>query len=435
MGKRSITIREYDYLCIEKPYIPINDRLIGISEKDFNELENMVLSNNLTDIDVFFTLGTRRGVGKVLQAKNYVGVVQTKGGTSVEILPKICLPFDDESCDETRNLFLKMLRSLRNPLFKKLNFSNLNIDNMRLIEVFIIMFLEEVSSLIKRRMKSGYVTNEDNASVLKGKLLFNQHIKYNIVHKERFYIQYDEYKADIPENRLIKATLQKLKGIAKSQVSQQRIKQYLFALDEVPVSVNYPQDFQLCSRGRLMEDYKLLLEWCEVFLYNESFTNYQGDTIAYALLFPMEKIFEDYMGKAIRRSSLFSDFDVTLQEKTYWLFDNPNVFKLNPDIVLRKNDFTIVMDTKWKMINANIKNLGVSESDMYQIYTYCKRYSAKKAVLLYPKSLDATGLQSGSVFSNGDVDVHIFFVDLWDIDSSLDNLAEIIIEINELLLN
>ena len=66
-----------------------------------------------------------------------------------------------------------------------------------------------------------------------------------------------------------------------------------------------------------------------------------------------------------------------------------------PDIVLRKDNQIIIADTKWKRLNTDERHAGVSQSDMYQMYAYGKRYAengeecAKQKVravhLIYPR--------------------------------------------------
>lgn len=423
MPKNVVTIREYDCLYANNASASGNVGEAPIPLRSFTELESMVLSSSLAAANQFFSLGTRKGIGKVLRAQNYVGAIQTKSGTTIEILPKIASPGKDDSL--IRLLFFRMLRKLRNPLFKKLNLSHLNIDTMPMFEVFITMFLDEVARLIRRRVKSGYVAQEANIPVIKGKLCISQQIRHNAVHAERFYVEYDEYLTDIPENRLIKASLCRLKTLSRSYRSQQRIKQYLFALDEIQVSHNYAQDFSRCTRSRLMEDYDLLLQWCRVILYNKSFSNYQGATIAYSLMFPMERVFQDYVSNMIRSSEWFDDFDVRLQESQYYLFNEPKAFKLEPDIVLRNQETTIIVDTKWKILNPGSVRWGVGEQDMYQMHAYCRRYRSKRAVLIYPL-YDYDSPLHTETFSNDELEVRVFLVDLWNIEESLAELAGIV---------
>ena len=58
-----------------------------IDKKTFNELETFILDNE--DVAQYLKITRKRPYGKVLQAQNYVGVIQTKSEITIEILPKI----------------------------------------------------------------------------------------------------------------------------------------------------------------------------------------------------------------------------------------------------------------------------------------------------------------------------------------------------------
>lgn len=75
-------LKEFEYLQYKdrsKPHY--------IEEKVFEAIEKFVLDNEETA--QYLKITTKKGYGKVLQAQNYVGVIQTKDGTTIEILPKI----------------------------------------------------------------------------------------------------------------------------------------------------------------------------------------------------------------------------------------------------------------------------------------------------------------------------------------------------------
>ena len=133
----------------------------------------------------------------------------------------------------------------------------------------------------------------------------------------------------------------------------------------------------------------------------------------------METLFETYVGKKIRREFTEADISVSLQVKNKYLFDNPQKFNLKPDIVVyRDNTREIILDTKWKRLNINQKkNYGISQSDMYQMYAYAKKYDVNKVVLLYPQNKETELLKDIIQYKEyPDLTVLVFFVDLVNID-------------------
>lgn len=63
----------------------------SLPQDTFDALENFVLSNSSKDTDALELMGlsARKGIGKIITAKNYVGVITMEDGTTIEILPKI----------------------------------------------------------------------------------------------------------------------------------------------------------------------------------------------------------------------------------------------------------------------------------------------------------------------------------------------------------
>ncbi|TAN68429.1 restriction endonuclease, partial [Paraclostridium sordellii 8483] len=429
MNKNIYEIREYGFFVKESKDIDSNklreEGNVVIPDEVFEYLESFILENkNESDVDHndLMQISYKKGIGKIIKAKNYVGTIQTPNGVTIEILPKIYISNDENSYDKTKKILLKMLKSVKDTPFKTFNMANLDITNMEILDIFISMFLDEVSELIKKGLKSSYVRKEGNLNYLKGKLLINKHISKNITSKEKFYLEYDEYSKNIPENKIIKATLIKLKNITSKSSIQNRIRKYSFAFVDVDKSLNYKKDFSRCTNNRLMYDYKLALEWSKIFLQDSVFINYRGDSKAYSLLFPMEKVFESYIANSIEKSKLFNNFEIIIQarkDETMYLFDEPKKFKLKPDILIKSSDKTIVLDTKWKnLINDSKKNYGISQLDMYQMYAYAKKYNSSKVILIYPYNSESKMLLEGKEYkdlifkSNEGVNVQVYFFDI-----------------------
>ena len=74
-----------------------------------------------------------------------------------------------------------------------------------------------------------------------------------------------------------------------------------------------------------MKNYELAISWCRVFLKGESFTSYSGTEVAYALLFPMEVLFESYVAANLKKIVDPQKFSVSTQDRGYHLFDNPTL--------------------------------------------------------------------------------------------------------------
>ncbi|KIM06112.1 MAG: hypothetical protein KN64_01045 [Sulfurovum sp. AS07-7] len=366
---KQIVLKEFEYLQYK------NDSENNYINKDsFEALEKFVLENETIQ---YLKITTRKGYGKVLQAQNFVGVIQTKDGTTIEILPKIHNVDEDKS----KEILIKMLKTLRKSPFKNFNMANVQSKNMPLLEIFISMFLEELSKLIQKGIKSDYIPKEDNLKFLKGKLKINEQIKYNYIHKERFFAAFDEFSSDRVENRLIKTTLQYLYQKSKSNKNQQRIREFLFVFDEIGISHDFKTDFGKVKPNRQMRDYEQVLLWCKTFLLENSFSPYKGNDIAFALLFDMNLLFESYIGHYLKKKG----FDVSLQDSGKHLVENPRKFALRPDIVIKRkenNKKVIIADTKWKIIK---EEKDISQSDMYQLYAYGKKYDNNHLYLIYPK--------------------------------------------------
>lgn len=424
MKPKILTVREFEVIKKE-----------NLEEINFNLFENFIEENSGDDVEErlsdFLRISSHKGV-KVIQPQNYVGVINIDNKVQIEILPKIDIGDDNE----LRKLFLKMLFSLKE--FKGKSFKNaqLNDSKLPIYEVFIQMYLNEVQELLKKGLKSDYLTIEGNLTFFKGKFLINQHLKHNIIRKDRFYMAYDEFHINRPENRLIKTTLLKLNKISSNGKNQLLAKRLLAEFEMVNQSTNIDKDFSLVKKDRNAQAYQSLMTWSQVFLKNKSFSTFKGTENVNALLFPMEKIFESYISKQLKNiSSNYSGYKIETQKQTQYLFDEPRKFRLKPDIYISMNSNPYkVLDIKWKRLNTDFKNnYGISQADMYQMYAYAYKYNVENIVLIYPKEKGLEFEKLPSYIQNSEknnhlkrVAVQVFLYDLTKEKSSLDDIKDII---------
>lgn len=420
---RTISIREFGRIYPDGKHI---------FKRDIEELRAYIDEQNSkdftgqSDIEEFL-----KPIKNGVQANNYVGVLQTKSGLTIEILPKIAGRTEEATDTRVRQLFLEMLKAVRSINGKNFRLTNLNTKKNNLLEVFISKFLNESDMIIKRGLKSSYVTVQSNEKFLKGKLLMTQQLRRNIVNQSYFFNEYDEFMTNSAENQLIKTTLEYLLKNSRDNNNLRIIREQLVYFEFVDLTNSPEQTFQKVSIGRNYTYYEQTLNWCRIFLSRKSFTSFKGSSLAFAVLFPMEEIFEAYIAYMMKKS--IPDANVSAQDKKYSLFDRTNemkaVYRLRPDLVVRFEDNrTIIADTKWKVLDST----GPSQTDLYQMYAYYTRYRHKsenvdKVVLIYPYSSSYSENEFRSTqFSSEELGakIQVRFVDLLsgDIGKQLVNI-------------
>ena len=394
-----------------------NEDLKNQAQKIFNDFVEFAHSEGN---DIFLKF-----VGKRLKAQNYVGLLQSKSGFCIEILPKTFRTAKEnegfesqnvkdkkEAIESAKNALFKMLKSLKDSPFKHNNFADLKLAKMPLLEIFILMFLNELERLIKNGLKNDYIVREENRNFLKGKLLFNQNLKCNFVHKERFFTSSDEFIPDSPPNRLIKSTLELLSKMNLSTKTSVKLLQMRFVFADIPTSQNIDKDLNTIQNLRFLKTYELVLQWCAIFLKRKTFTPYKADSRAFALLFDMNKLFESFVVSEMRKylntmqmsddknkgfmQNIFnntqSQYFIKAQEKSKYLAitKEKNIFQLKPDIVgYEDSKYNFIADTKWKILSQKEQNDGISQNDLYQIFAYLAKYQCKGGFLIYPKIKDS----------------------------------------------
>ena len=178
-------VKEYDKIIRKSCYtdkFEEKDKYVCLEDEDFDNLKAFITEfekqDNGADVLEFMKVDYKRDAGEIVSLKNHVGLVQMKNGFQIQILPKISFyPNEDNGNVETKRIFLRMLRSLKEFPSKMFNSASLQVDRMNLYEVFIRMYLQEVLQLVKHGIKSDYVEKEDNLKFFKGKLLVNKHIR------------------------------------------------------------------------------------------------------------------------------------------------------------------------------------------------------------------------------------------------------------------
>lgn len=361
---------------------------IYLSDAAFDSLKGFIAGQ---ENDIILSYGWQKG-REVIRTRNYVGLIETREGIQLEILPKIYPLSPISGLDNARQTLLSMLRHLPDSPFRHLTPARAGAVKLPLWELFISAFLDEVTALVIQGLQRAYISEMGNQNYLRGKLHLPEQIRRNAFHAERVAVICDEFTADLPANRLLKTGLLAIRDRARSTHNQSRIRQLLFALDEVPSSEQLSADWQASrATNRLFLRYEPALRWAEVLLQGKAYGVNTGQHRYMSLLFSMERVFEEYVAAGFRKYNTVGE--VLIQESSQYLIDEhggTQKFRLRPDIVLYRQGpagrQTLVLDTKWKTIDGTDRSgtYGIDQTDLYQLYAYGKKYNATELVLIYP---------------------------------------------------
>lgn len=323
-----------------------------------------------TTADSLLTYGLSRG-REIIRLRGYVGLLDLRGGLTLDIRPRMgSLP--------------ALLRQLPDAAFYRLNPGRAGATDLPLWEVFIDAFLRETTVALSRGLARSYVAEEAETTTVRGKIRMAEQVRQPYFRPDRLAVIQDEHTADIAANRVLKTAL--LHVMARSEVisSQTRCRQLLAILAEIPASKHLSADLKtLASLNRLLQRYAVALRWATWLLRGQGTGLCVGPTVANCMLFSMERVFEQYVAAGFRRVG------AEVQESSAHLIDEhagQPKFKLRPDLLLRRDAQTIVLDTKWKILDAHDQNghYGIDQADLYQLYAYGKKYNATQLVLIYP---------------------------------------------------
>ena len=324
---------------------------------------------------------------------SYAGVLQLKNSQYIEILPKT-----HKNDPETgRKVFLKMFKKINCNYYKSLTNMSVDISKLPLLDIFIILFLNELDELLKIGIRKNYQKINENSIFIRGKIKIKETIKYNYAHKERTFIEYNKLNEDTPENIILNSCIHFLYNKIENKELQQRFRKLFELFDNISMHQNPIMLFSKININRLNSYYEPCLELAKIFLTGNSFLPQKGSINSFSLLFPLNRLFEDYVFAHIKENFKNIFPSIKAQSNPYYLLDEPGMFKLKPDIVLKNNEKILILDTKWKLLDTNNEKekYNISQNDLYQLYAYGKKYLEKditkkqrkvELYLIYPQT-------------------------------------------------
>lgn len=345
-----------------------------------SELEKLYIFNDRHN-HKYFT-GIRDGV----KFKSYVGVIQI-GALTLEILPKA-----DKRTTATEEVHNKELRKWHDALLRMLAITrHINVESVSeaslkkrhhsIIDLYFELFLNEVENLLHHGLLRKYRKEKGNLPVLKGRLDFGQNIQRNFIHQEHFYTHHQVYDQDHLINQILFRALTILSRITTSPFISDRLARIRLDFPEVKHVDIQPLHFDRLTEDRKNIHYREALKIARMIILNYSPDIKGGGEDLLALLFDMNKLWEEYIYRTVLKSKT-DQIQVRFQNsKTFW---HSKMFSktIRPDLVIEKGGETYIIDTKWKVIDS----LKPDDDDLKQIFSYNLYWKSYHGMLLYPST-------------------------------------------------
>ena len=361
-----------------------------------------------------------------LKAGQVVGVLSTPSHT-LEILPKI-----DDKDENVRKALVRMINVAKDLKVADGELAALDTQRNNLLEIVTQLFATKLLAQVHRGLSRRYVNYREDLRLLRGKLNVARQLTHLAVRPDILACGFDNLSVDTPLNRIFKAIILRLSRNTKSLRNYRLLRDLETRFEQVSDATDPHSLLKFVHFDRTNTAYRILFNLARVFLDDLWQSTKSGSTQGFSLLFPMNDLFEKYIGNSLKRVLQPQGKEVFLQQqKRSALKQNGNsLFGLRPDAVIGSQQNTVILDTKWKRLEPNADQMGINISDIYQILVYAQAYESKRVILLYPWHKDLG--KSNSIHrrwraSSSDVVVDIATVDVGNLSSvpkTLDNIVK-----------
>jgi 5-methylcytosine-specific restriction enzyme subunit McrC len=246
---------------------------------------------------------------------------------------------------------------------------------------------------IRRGLGQEYVQHEELLPYVRGKVRWFLQARLQAAGRVDLACSFDERSEDTPLNRTLKAALLAAGKMLEGSRTDTIVTELRHLMDGVSHLCPPAAERARLRTDRMNRHLEPLLVLAQLLLGNRNpdlGRSTDGNRDTFALVWDMNVLFEEYVGRLTREVLEREGFQVTLQEGagTYLAQEaatRRNAFLLRPDLLVRRGGKpAVVADTKWKRLDSRQAHLGVSEADIYQVLAYAHRHETERAVLIYP---------------------------------------------------
>lgn len=322
--------------------------------------------------------GVLSRVHRGLKASQICGVLHA-GGRTLEILPKI-----DGDAERSRAALLRMLAVVHDLPLSLTPEAQMARGRHDLLEALIGLFARDLLTALRQGAHRLYAPQAEDLPRLRGALDIRRQLTTLVAAPQRLACRYDELSPDTPLNRLLKAAARLAAQVSRADAHRRALTDALDRFEGVAdIAAAPPVRFDRASSR-----FRGLAGLARMFLSARRQRADAGAEDGIALLFPMNDLFEAFVGRLLQRH--FGPGRVNLQVRGRHALRGPDgpLFALRPDAVIDTPEGPLIIDTKWKALKPEDAKLGVAQADVYQMLAYAEAWGRDGAhprvLLLYP---------------------------------------------------
>lgn len=230
---------------------------------------------------------------RALHAGQVCGVLHA-GGRTLEILPKI-----DGGEARSREALMRMLAVAHDLQLAPAPDAPMARAQHDILEALIGVFARGLLTSLKSGPHQLYAAREADLSRLRGSLDVRRQFTTLAATPQRLACRYEELSPDTPLNRLLKAAARMLERISRADAHRRALRDALDRLDNVaqsPRPLDEPIRFD-----RLSSRFRSLAALARMMLSSRRQGADAGEEPGVALLFPMNDLFEAFVGRLLLR--------------------------------------------------------------------------------------------------------------------------------------
>ncbi len=370
------------------------------------QLENLNQANGLELI----RLGHKH-----LQATQFVGVLRF-GETTFQVLPKIdwnptgdpdappdSIPHQAAVHSATRNL-LHLLAYAQDLRIKEQDVAPLFARRSDWFELLTRLLAMDLHRLIKRGPERAYVPIQEALPVMRGRWQLERQLTRRPHVRHQFDVLYDEFSPDTPLNQVFRFVVDRLLLHTQDPGNRRLLRDlHQWLADVQPLGQISTAHLDGIHFTRLNQRFRPAFNLARLFVENRALQLSAGQHRTFAFVFDMNRLFEEFVYRFILRHrarifpSGWQDVRLRAQSQGQLVYlverlpDGRQLFRLRPDLLFTRPSGRplLVLDTKYKQLDARQHRLGVSQADVYQMLAYAVRLECPQTLLLYPRWVNA----------------------------------------------